>query len=75
MLSLLASPYVVFYPICRQYCEADSCRYYRFNILSALMPFFLVIIYRADARKENSSKSTADMEQREERTEKISVTS
>jgi len=41
MLCLLASPCVVVYPICRQYCDAASCRYYRFNIYSALMLFLI----------------------------------
>ena len=54
MICLITFPYVVVYPICRQYCDAASCRYYRFNLFSALLLFFLFINYRASARKDNT---------------------
>jgi hypothetical protein len=72
MLCLLASPYVVFYPTCRQYCDAASCRYYRFNIFSALLLFFLFIVYRASERQEDTPIiPTTGTQQREGRADKV----
>jgi hypothetical protein len=74
MLCLFASPLVVLYPICRQYCDADSCRYYRSNTFYILVLFFMFIIWRALNRKEEENSHSTYMtgtQQREERTEKV----
>jgi membrane protein implicated in regulation of membrane protease activity len=43
---------MVLYPICRQYCDVDSCRYYRSITFYILVFFFLFVIWRAMNRKE-----------------------
>ncbi|KAJ5592860.1 hypothetical protein N7537_009764 [Penicillium hordei] len=74
-IGLLASPLVVLYPICRQYCDADSCRYYRSITFYILVFFFLFIIWRAMNRKEKEDSDAMSMigtrHKREERAEKV----
>ncbi|KAJ9485356.1 hypothetical protein VN97_g8004 [Penicillium thymicola] len=73
MLCLFASPFVVLYPICRQYCDVDSCRYYRSITFYILILFFVFILWRAmdQKEKENSQPiSTTGTGQREERADK-----
>jgi hypothetical protein len=73
MLCLFASPLVVLYPICRQYCDADSCRYYGSNTFYILVLFFMFIIWRAINRKEKENSQAISMtgtQQRQERAEK-----
>lgn len=74
MICLIASPYVVVYPICRHYCDAASCRYYRFNLFSALLLFFLFINYRASTRKDNTPTILrTKTPQQDKQAEKVSI--
>jgi hypothetical protein len=71
---LLASPLVVLYPICRQYCDPDSCRYYRSITFYILVFFFIFIIWRAIDRKEKENPQAVRMtgaQQQEEQAENV----
>lgn len=76
MLCLFASPLVVLYPICRQYCDPDSCRYYRSITFNILVFFFILVVWRAINRKEKENSQAIRMtgtQQQEEQAENVWV--
>ena len=71
---VLASPLVVLYPICRQYCDPDSCRYYRSITFYILVFFFIFVIWRAIYRKEKENSQAIRVtgtQQQEEQAENV----